>query len=139
MGTASTIRAFEISPSVMRKEDPTWRFALGASPITEGHVLTLTTEDGTVGYGYASVTAHMGSLLGSVAAELEHFRARVIGANARAVEQILAELDRALRGAPQAKAAVDCALHDLNARRLGIPLTELFGGPVRDRVPILRI
>jgi L-alanine-DL-glutamate epimerase-like enolase superfamily enzyme len=44
-----------------------------------------------------------------------------------------------MRGAPQAKAAVDCALHDLNARALGVPLHVLFGGAVRDRVPILRI
>ena len=66
MGTASTIRAFELSPCVMRKDDPAWRFALGASPTTEGHVLALTAEDGTVGYGYAAATAHMGSILGSI-------------------------------------------------------------------------
>src|SRR5215211_6060577 len=95
MGTASTIRGFDVSPSVMRKEDPTWRFALGAKPIAEGHVLALIAEDGTVGYGYASVTAHMGAILGSGGAELEHFKPYAVGANARAVERILSELDRA--------------------------------------------
>ena len=44
-----------------------------------------------------------------------------------------------LRGAPQAKAAVDCALHDLLARSLGVPLAVLLGGVSRKAVPILRI
>ena len=35
------IVGFETTVSVMRKEDPNWRFALGASPVTEGHVLRI--------------------------------------------------------------------------------------------------
>jgi L-alanine-DL-glutamate epimerase-like enolase superfamily enzyme len=44
-----------------------------------------------------------------------------------------------MRNAPQAKAAIDCALHDLKARRMGVPLYQLLGGKVRTSVPILRI
>ena len=44
-----------------------------------------------------------------------------------------------LRGAPQAKAAVDCALYELMASALGVPLVTLLGGAVRSSVPILRI
>ncbi len=51
----------------------------------------------------------------------------------------MAVLDRRMRGAPQAKAAVECAPHDLLARSLGIPLCTLFGGRVRDGASILRI
>ena len=133
------IVAFETTVSVMRKEDPNWRFALGASPVTEGHVLRIATEDGSEGFGYASTTAHMGSLTGSLKAELDYLRDSVVGRDAEDIESILMSLDRAIRGAPQAKAAIDCALHDLQARRLGVPLCHLFGGKVRDRVPILRI
>ena len=135
----TVIASFEVAPLVMRKEDPTWRFALGASPITEGHVLTLTGEDGVKGYGYASVTAHMGSILGSLAAELEYLKPHVIGVSPFAIEKTLVALDRALRGAPQAKAAIDCAMHDLAARQMGVPMANLFGGPVRSEVPVLRI
>ena len=39
----------------------------------------------------------------------------------------------------QAKAGIDCALHDLCARALGVPLYNLLGGKVRDSVPVLRI
>jgi len=133
------IRDYEITPCTMRKEDPTWRFALGASPVTDGHVLRLATDDGIEGFGYASATPHMGSIKETLAAELELFRPLVVGQDPRNIEAILLELDKRMRGAPQAKAAVDCALHDLVARALKVPLNVLFGGPVRDSVPILRI
>src|SRR5438132_12120672 len=133
------IRDFEITPCTMRKEDPTWRFALAASPVSDGHVLRLATDDGHEGFGYASAVPHMGSIKETLAAELELFRPLVVGRDPRTIEAILAALDRGLRGASQAKAAVDCALHDLLARSLGVPLNVLFGGPVRDEVPILRI
>ena len=133
------IREFDLRPCTMRKEDPAWRFALAASPVTEGHVLRIATEDGVEGFGYASATPHMGSTSGTLQAELDLFRPLLIGRDARGIEAIMGALDRSLRGAPQSKAAVDCALHDLNARGLGVPLHVLFGGAVRERVPILRI
>jgi len=133
------IRDFDIEPCTMRKEDPAWRFALGGSPVTDGHVVRIATEDEVEGFGYASATPHMGSTKDTLTAELELFRPLVIGKDARAIEAILKELDRALRGAPQAKAAIDCALHEHLARSLGVPLHVLFGGTVREAVPILRI
>ena len=132
------IIAFEIEPVVLPKDDPTWKFALGANPATEGVVLRLAT-DTAEGFGYASATAHMGSIQSSLMAELEHFRSSVLGARADTINAIMTKLDRSLRGAQQAKAAVDCALHDLLARSLGVPVSTLLGGVVRDRVPILRI
>jgi L-Ala-D/L-Glu epimerase len=133
------IRDFDIQPCTMRKEDPAWRFALAASPVTEGQVLRIATADGVEGFGYASATPHMGSIADTLKAELDLFRSLVIGRDARGIEALLGALDRGIRGAPQSKAAVDCALHDLNARSLGVPLHVLFGGAVRDHVPILRI
>jgi len=133
------IRDFDVTPCTMRKEDPTWRFALAASPVTDGHVLRIATDDGHEGFGYASATPHMGSTKDTLAAELELFRPLVVGKDPHNVEAILLDLDKALRGAPQSKAAIDCALHELLARALSVPLHALFGGPVRDTVPILRI
>ncbi len=133
------IKEFDIEPCTMRKEDPAWRFALAASPVTDGHVLRIATEDGIEGFGYASATPHMGSTAATLKAELELFRPLVLGHDPRGIEALLGVLERSLRGAPQAKAAVDCALHDLNARALGVPLNVLFGGTVRDSVAILRI
>jgi L-alanine-DL-glutamate epimerase-like enolase superfamily enzyme len=129
----------ELEPCVMRKSDPKWRFALGASPVTEGVIVTLTAQDGTKGYGYGSATPHMGATRESLLAALERFVPLVTGRDSVAVEAILQSLDANLSGHNQAKAAIDCALHDLNARLLGISLHDLFGGRVRDSVPILRI
>src|SRR5882672_2235624 len=137
--SAMIIRDFEITPCTMRKEDPTWRFALAASPVSDGHVLRIAGDDGSEGFGYASATPHMGSTAATLKAELELFRPLLIGRDPRSIEAILVDLDKTLRGAPQAKAAIDCALHDLVARSLGVPLNVLFGGAVRDAVPILRI
>jgi L-Ala-D/L-Glu epimerase len=133
------VRDFDVTPCTMRKEDPTWRFALGASPVTDGHVVRIATDDGIEGFGYASATAHMGSIQDTLAAELALFRPLVVGRDPCAIEDILIGLNRAMHGAPQSKAAIDCALHDLVARALGAPLNVLFGGTVRDQVPILRI
>lgn len=133
------IREFDVTPCIMPKEDPNWRFALAASPVSEGHVLRIVTDDGHEGFGYASATPHMGSTKNTLAAELDLFRPLVIDKDPRNIEAILIELDKALRGAPQSKAAIDCALYELNARALGVPLNALFGGKVREELPILRI
>ena len=37
------IRDFDITPCTMRKEDPTWRFALAANPVCDGQVLRIAT------------------------------------------------------------------------------------------------
>jgi L-Ala-D/L-Glu epimerase / N-acetyl-D-glutamate racemase len=129
----------QLQPCTMRKTDPKWRFALGASPVTQGVVVTLACENGVEGHGYASATPHMGATPESLMAALSRFVPLVEGRDPFAVEAILQALDRDSNGHNQAKAAIDCALHDLNARILGIPLHQLFGGKLRDSVPILRI
>jgi L-alanine-DL-glutamate epimerase-like enolase superfamily enzyme len=128
-----------LEPCVMRKEDPQWRFALGASPVTEGVVVTLRAENGAQGYGYGSATPHMGATRESLMAALSHFVPLVEGRDSLQIEEIFQALDAELAGHNQAKAAIDCALHDLNARSLGVPLHQLLGGNLRDSVPILRI
>jgi len=131
------IEAFEFSPCVMPKQDPAWRFALGARPLTEGMILTLT-AGGVSGFGYASAAPHMGSTMENLGADLALFRDRLVGREHDAIAAIMDELER-VPGSRQAKAAVDCALHDLLARILNVPLCTLFGGAVRRSFPVLRI
>src|SRR5882724_7833153 len=133
------ITRVDLKPCVMRKEDPNWRFALGANPVTEGVVVTLSAEDGTQGFGYGSATPHMGATRETLMAALTRFVPLVTGHDSFAIEEILQALDADLAANNQAKAAIDCALHDLNARILGIPLHQLLGDKLRDSVPILRI
>ena len=86
------ITGFSTHLSVMRKEDPTWKFALGASPVIEGVILRLTTTDGIVGFGYASAVPHMGSIAAQLDAELKHLEPAVTGRDAGDIESIMDSL-----------------------------------------------
>src|SRR5215470_14239507 len=133
------ITSVEFAPCVMPLEDKNWTFALGTASTSRGWIVRLTADNGHVGYGYSNSSPHMGSTFESLPAELERFKPILIGKDPFAIELILQELDRSVAGASQAKAGVDCALHDLCARALGVPLYNLLGGKVRASVPILRI
>jgi L-alanine-DL-glutamate epimerase-like enolase superfamily enzyme len=133
------ITSVEFEPCVMPLEDKSWTFALGTASTSRGYVVRLTSDSGHVGYGYSNSSPHMGSTFESLPAELERFKPHVLGKDPFAIEAILMALGRSLTGASQAKAGIDCALHDLCARSLGVPLYNLLGGKVRDKVPVLRI
>jgi L-alanine-DL-glutamate epimerase-like enolase superfamily enzyme len=133
------IAEVRIDASVLEKHDPEWRFALAASPQSQGWVCSIIAEDGTVGYGYGSAMAHYGAPLESVKANLDRFVKLIVGKDSRQIAAILHELDQNVVGNNQAKSAIDCALHDLLARRLGVPICELFGGPAVTEFRSLRI
>jgi L-alanine-DL-glutamate epimerase-like enolase superfamily enzyme len=133
------VESADFQPCEMPLEDKNWRFALGTASTSRGWIVSLRGEGGYTGYGYANASPHMGSTFESLPMELERFRPHVIGKHSFAIEAILQELDHALRGGHQAKAGIDCALHDLCARALALPLYDLLGGKVRAGVPVLRI
>ena len=133
------IENVEIIPVIMPKMDPEWRFALGANPQSQGFILKLTTDGGCTGLGYSMAAAHHGSSQGGLKAALETYANHLIGQNPFNIENIFGIMDRALLGNDDAKAAVDFALHDLQAKALGIPLYALIGGLVREEIPIIRI
>jgi len=70
---------------------------------------------------------------------LNDFSGLLLGRDPFDIEVILADLDHRLRGMNQAKAAIDCALHEIAARSLGVPLCTLFGGKLRTEFPVLRV
>src|SRR3954468_3017276 len=133
------VKSVEFEQCVMPLEDKNWKFALGSSSTSRGWIVRLTSDEGHTGYGYSNSSPHMGSTFESLPHELERFKPIVMGNDAFAIEAILQELDRSLAGGSQAKAGIDCALHDLCARALGVPLYNLLGGKVRSSVPVLRI
>src|SRR4051795_569055 len=99
--------------------------------------LKITTDDGIVGwseynesYGSAGLTAVIRRLAQSL-----------IGMDPRPVERITSTFYAVTRQAPgginqQAMAAIENALLDVKAKALGVPVYALFGGPVRDRLPL---
>ncbi len=61
----------------------------------------------------------------------------IMGRRADLIEAAGAQMDLAAKRNNAAKAAIETALWDALGRTLGLPVTTLLGGAVRDRVPVL--
>ncbi|MCB2055860.1 MAG: mandelate racemase/muconate lactonizing enzyme family protein [Geminicoccaceae bacterium] len=97
--------------------------------------LKITTDDGPVGWSEYNESYGSPGLSAVIAGLGE----RLIGLDPRPVERHTAMLYAITRQAPggmaqQAIAAIENALVDLKAKALGIPVAEMLGGPVRERL-----
>jgi galactonate dehydratase len=97
----------------------------------------VSTDDGSVGWGEAIVPKRRNAVLGA----LSDLAANLEGADARRIEELWHRMRRGgfFRGGPvlaTATAAIEQALWDLKARRLGVPVHEFLGGRVRDHIPV---
>ncbi len=84
-------------------------------------------DDGAEGWGEASPSKFYGETADSVMSALAMFAPLLEKANAWSIEAIEREIERSLRGNAAARCAVSAALHDLAAKRLGVPLWKLWG------------
>ncbi|MER6960082.1 dipeptide epimerase [Streptomyces sp. NPDC000618] len=93
-------------------------------------VVEIVDHDGRSGFGEAPEvwTVTGSSLASSEACVTEVFAPLLIGRNADDLVENCRRVSRAVVGNEPAKAAVDIALHDLAAVRLGVPLVRLLGG-----------
>jgi len=133
------ITEMEITPVVMPKEDKEWRFALGGESTARGFLVKIFSDEGVIGLGYAGAAAHHGVSTGAVQAALEIYAKLLKDEDPFDTEKIFLRLNRALRGNNEAQSAIDMALHDLQAKKLGLPLYALLGGAVRTEIPVMRI
>lgn len=93
--------------------------------------------DGAVGWGEASLEGHAEAVDGAFAS----LRDRFLGHDAERIEDVWQIAYRLgfYRGGPvlmSALSGLDQALWDLKGHRLGVPVWQLLGGKVRDRVPV---
>ncbi|MCY4755299.1 muconate/chloromuconate family cycloisomerase [Pelomonas aquatica] len=97
-------------------------------------------SDGIEGWGEATTIgglAYGEESPESIKANIDTYIAPLLeGQDAGAVAQRLARVAGQVQGNRFAKCAIETALYDAQARRLGVPLSELFGGRVRDSLPI---
>jgi galactonate dehydratase len=94
-----------------------------------------TDEAGLIGWGEASLGWHTRAVTGAVA----DLAPLLVGQDPRPVERLWQLMARGpfFKGGTVVMSAIsgiDQALWDIKAKALGIPLFELLGGPVRDRV-----
>ncbi|MBK8023467.1 MAG: mandelate racemase/muconate lactonizing enzyme family protein [Chloroflexi bacterium] len=113
---------------------------LKAYPVWVGHrnqlLVKVETGEGLYGWGEAGLSGRELAVVGAVS----HFREFLIGQDARRIGALWQEMYRGQyfeggRVLTAAISAIDIALHDLNAKALGIPVYQLLGGKQRDAIP----
>lgn len=65
-----------------------------------------------------------------------HIAPLLIGMEATQVAKAMAKIRKVIQGNRFAKCAIETALLDAQSRRIGVPLSELLGGRVRDALPV---
>ena len=110
-----------------------------AFPIWGGHrnflFFVIDTDEGFYGVGESGLTGREMAVIGA----LEHFKPLLIGQSPFNTEQIWQELYRggffpAQGIQASAISAIDMALWDIKGKALGVPVYDLLGGKVRDKV-----
>jgi muconate/chloromuconate cycloisomerase len=100
----------------------------------------LETREGHVGWGEAACLGGptwSEESAESIAPTIERYLAPwLCGRDATLIEALRGEMARRVQGNPFARAAVEMALWDINGRALGVPVSRLLGGRVRDAVPL---
>jgi L-alanine-DL-glutamate epimerase-like enolase superfamily enzyme len=84
-------------------------------------------DDGADGWGEAAPSRFYGETTDTVIAVLDRLAPVLEHANAWSLEAIEAAMHTAIRFNASAKSAVSAALHDLAAKRLGVPLYRMLG------------
>lgn len=95
------------------------------------------TDEGAVGWGEASLEGHAEAVLGA----MEAVKDRLIGHDVSRIEDAWQLLHRLgfYRGGPvmlSAISGIDQALWDIRGRMLGVPVSDLLGGRVRDHLRV---
>jgi galactonate dehydratase len=93
------------------------------------------TDEGIYGVGEAGITGRELAVVGAI----EHFKPLLIGQDPARIEHLWQLLYRggffpAQRILTSAISAIDIALWDIKGKALGVPICDLLGGRVRDRV-----
>ena len=133
------IESIQLHPCVQRMSDQQWKFARSAIPQVRGVIVSLIDEQGCTGRGYAPASPFTGGTLDTVTKVLEYMIPALEGGDPLRRAELLARAHARLPGHPNEAAAIDMALHDLTARRLGIPLHALLGGRRRDTLEVSRL
>jgi muconate cycloisomerase len=108
-------------------------------------ILRLRTDEGLEGLGEATVLKEWGGDHGRYFGEAPELTVRLLesvlcpaleGMDPFDIEACHRAMDLAVKGYPYAKCAVDLALHDIKGKALGVPVYQLLGGLVRERIPL---
>ena len=119
--------------------DPEWRFVRGAIPSITGYAVEVVDDQGRSGHGYFRAMPPATPPLEALKATFDHLAQVLVGADERAIHAIMDRMHGIQEGAGPLKASIECALYDLLARSVGLPLHDLYGGLRQTRFSNARI
>jgi muconate cycloisomerase len=103
-------------------------------------ILRLLCSDGIEGIGEATTIgglAYGNESPESIKSNLDsYFAPLLVGQDAENINAAMQRLDKAIKGNTFARSAVETALLDAQGKRLGLPVSELLGGRVRDALEV---
>lgn len=103
-------------------------------------IIGITDGEGNIGYGYHPAMFLEGESAPSAEALLHLvLKPVILKKGIVGIQPLMQELDLALRHNNQLKFAVESALLDLTAKRIGTPLYNLLGGLCWNEVPVMRV
>ncbi|MCL6238839.1 muconate/chloromuconate family cycloisomerase [Acinetobacter sp. ANC 5033] len=104
-------------------------------------LIKIETQDGLIGWGEATTIGGLGygeESPESIKTNIEtYFSPLLKSLNKQNIAQTMQVLKKNINGNRFAKCAIQTALLDIQAQRLGLSLSELLGGRLRDNVPVL--
>jgi muconate cycloisomerase len=136
------IRVFLIRLPARREHN--WATKM-ATPIGHHAIVEVCTDEGASGWGEAPAGTTWGGAHMRYYGEspetvqvvvLGHLLPAVQGLDPKDVSLLHARMDKAVKGHPYAKAAVDMACYDLAGKELGVPVSTLLGGRHRGSIEV---
>src|SRR5205823_5572907 len=131
-------RVEPIPVSVPLKKGMTAKTAHGEHAASPYVLVKVHTDAGLVGLGEATISGLWSgeTQAGTMAAIKEYIAPQLVGKDPRDVTAARRAMDFVIKLNPFTKAAVEMALWDIAGKAVGLPVYQLLGGKVRDRVRI---
>jgi L-alanine-DL-glutamate epimerase-like enolase superfamily enzyme len=120
------------------KKGLTAKTAHGEHVVSPYVIVKIHTDAGLVGLGEATISGLWSgeTQAGCVAAINEYIAPQLVGRDPRDITAARRAMDFIIKLNPFTKAAVEMALWDIAGKAVGLPVYQLLGGKVRDRVRI---
>lgn len=133
------IAGARLLPCRLGQEDPEWRFSQGGIPQLDGWLLEIASECGRVGYGHIECIPSVSDTYDGAKAAADSLLPILDDENPLHIARLMERVDQALHEHNHVKSAFDCALHELAAQILRVPLHALFGGALKRDLEMTRI
>ena len=108
--------------------------------VARGLLVTVATDDGVQGYGYADLFPRTGETPETAQHVIQTvLKPKILGKELRDLARLRGEIDHVLTGNPRAKSALETSLYDALARSYHLPLFVMLGGKFREELRVIKM